>query len=60
MKQQCEIAWWIPGGSLVYSGTPKTRIEWIRLTWMGYAAYWRLIFRVTWLLVVKKEVKSDD
>jgi hypothetical protein len=25
MKQQTQIAWWIPGGSVVYSGSPKTR-----------------------------------
>jgi hypothetical protein len=50
MKLRSEIAWWIPRGSLIYSGTPKTRLEWVRLTWRGYAAYWQLLFRAAWLL----------
>lgn len=45
-----EVVWWIPGGSLVYSGTPKTRATWIKLTWRAYFAYWHLLFIATWIL----------
>lgn len=51
MKKRTEIEWWIPGGSLVYCGTPKTRAEWIRLTWRGYLAYWQLMFRARFVLM---------
>lgn len=51
MKKRSEICWWIPGGSLVYAGAPKTRIEWMRLTWRGYLAWWQLTFRVAWLVL---------
>lgn len=48
---QTEISWWFPGKvRVVYSGTPKSRAEWIRLTWRGYLAMWRLLFRCAWLL----------
>jgi hypothetical protein len=51
MSLQTKITWWIPGGSLVYKGTAKTRVEWVRLTWRGYVAYWHLIFLVLWKLL---------
>jgi hypothetical protein len=50
MKLRTEISWWLPFGySIVYCGTPKTRKEWIRLTWRGYLAMWKLLFRVAYL-----------
>jgi hypothetical protein len=54
MKLRTEISWWIPGGRLVYSGTPKTRMEWIRLTWKGYLAYWKLVFIVYRIMVIEQ------
>jgi len=46
-----EIEWWFPGGfRLVYSGTPKSRLEWVRLTWRGYIAMWQLLFRAAWIM----------
>jgi hypothetical protein len=48
--KRTEISWWFPGGvRLVYMGLPKTRFEWIRLTWKAYLAGWKLLFRVAWL-----------
>jgi hypothetical protein len=49
-KLQSEIEYWIPGGSMAYCGTPKTRWRWIRMTWRGYFAYWRMLFRAMWML----------
>ena len=46
-----EVSWWIPGGSLVYSGTPKTRANWISLTWRAYLAYWHLLLIVSWKML---------
>lgn len=46
-----EVSWWIPGGSLVYSGTPKTRATWISLTWRAYLAYWHLMLLSAWILL---------
>ena len=46
MKLQTEIRWWVPGGWIVYSGKPMTRLTWIRLTWRGYLAYWHLLYLV--------------
>jgi hypothetical protein len=48
MKLRTEINWWIPGGSIVYIGTPKTRAAWVQLTWRGYVAWWHLIFLALW------------
>lgn len=54
MKLQSEIKWWLPFGlSIVYSGTPKTRAEWIRLTWRGYIAAWHMMFLV-WKEIIRK------
>ena len=50
IKKRTEISWWFPGGiRIAYCGTPKTRLEWIRHTWRGYMAFWKLFFRVAWL-----------
>ena len=43
MNKRSEIVWWVPGGRLVYSGVPKTRVEWVLLTWRAYVAYWHLM-----------------
>jgi hypothetical protein len=51
MKKRTEINWWIPGGSIAYIGSPKTRIEWMRLTWRGYLAWWKLQFLIIWILL---------
>lgn len=51
MKLRTEISWWMPGYSIVYSGSPKTRAEWIRLTWRGYLAWWSLMFRAWWMML---------
>lgn len=55
MKLRPQISWWMPGGvRIVYCGTPKTRLEWIRLTWRGYVACWRIIFRAAQLMMGAK------
>ncbi len=46
-KLRSEIRWWLPFGySIAYKGSPKTRAEWVRLTWRGYVAFWHLGFLV--------------
>lgn len=55
MKLRDEIVWWLPFGySLTYKGSPKTRWQWIRATWFGYVAAWKLMFRVAYLLSDRK------
>jgi hypothetical protein len=50
-KLQTEISWWFPFGlRLVYTGSPMTRARWMRLTWRGYVALWRLAFRAGYLM----------
>jgi hypothetical protein len=53
MKLRTEISWWFPGHRLVYMGSPKTRVEWIRLTWRAYLAAWHVVFLVACFLVRK-------
>jgi len=60
MKKRNQIEWWIPGGSLVYSGTPKTRLEWIRLTWRAYLAYWQLMLIVGRLVRIDYQEKAGQ
>ena len=51
MKLRTEISWWFPGHRLVYMGTPKTRVEWILLTWRAYLAAWYCAVRIVYLVL---------
>lgn len=55
-KLHTEISWWMPAGCrVVYQGTPKTRAEWIRLTWRAYIACWHLTLLVAWKTITYRE-----
>lgn len=59
MKLQRQIEWWVPGGSIVYSGDAMTRWTWIRLTWRGYLAWWFSMGRAAYLLA-KEAIKQAE
>jgi hypothetical protein len=45
------ITYWLPCGlRMSYTGTPKSRWEWLWLTWRGYFAMWCLLFHASRLL----------
>jgi hypothetical protein len=45
MKQQTSFSYWFPFGlRIVYTGTPKTKVEWVRQTWRSYLAVYKLYY----------------
>ena len=45
MGKQTSITYWFPFGlRMSYSGSPKTRWEWLKCTWIGYVGMWQLLF----------------
>lgn len=44
------FTWWVPGGSLTYTGSAKPRSEWVLLTFGAYLGWWKcclIVYAIT-------------